>query len=326
LQYLRAAAALLVVFHHVRNPGNGLFDPIGHWKWGQGGVDMFFLISGFIMYSVARQDRPIRFLRRRIIRIVPLYWIATLFLYLQVSLGFPGTLPTIDQLLRSMLFIPQYSTHNPTEVWPFLVPGWTLQYEMFFYAIFAIGLAFRRILPITLCIGGTALVLGQFELGLQGNAIFATYTSPIITEFFQGMLIALVHRRRSFADYWFMLPSGIALLIGVGNLDAPRLLIWGLPSSLILIGCLAIEDAGKMPSFPIFKLLGDASYSIYLSHAFVLQIGLFLWWKVPVRGWTQFLVFTPTAIVGCAIAGILVYRYVEQPILFRLQQRSKPAA
>jgi exopolysaccharide production protein ExoZ len=325
LQYLRAVAALLVVFHHVRNPGNGLFDPIGHWKWGQSGVDMFFLISGFIMYSVAREERPVRFLQRRIIRIVPLYWIATFFLYFQISIGFPGTVPSIDRLVRSLLFIPQYSAQNSAEIWPFLVPGWTLQYEMFFYLIFAIGLAFKRLLPIALCIGGGAIILGQIELGLHGNALFVTYTSPIITEFFQGMLIALVHRRRSFANYWFLLPTGIALLIAVGNLDAPRLLIWGLPSSLILIGCLAIEDAGRMPSFQVFKLLGDASYSIYLSHAFVLQIGLFVWWKVPIRGWTQFLVFTPTAIVGCAIAGILVYRYVEQPILSRLQHRARAA-
>ena len=80
LQYLRAVAALLVVFHHVRNPGNGLFNPISHWNFGQAGVDMFFLISGYIMYAVARQERPVRFLQRRIVRIVPLYWIATLFL------------------------------------------------------------------------------------------------------------------------------------------------------------------------------------------------------------------------------------------------------
>jgi exopolysaccharide production protein ExoZ len=307
----------------VRNPGNGLFDPIGHWNFGQAGVDMFFLISGFIMYSIARQERPVRFLRRRIIRIVPLYWIATFFLYFQVSMGLAGTLPSIDQLLKSLLFIPQYNAQNPTEIWPFLVPGWTLQFEMYFYMIFAIGLAFRRLLPITLGIGGIAVILGQIDLGLKGNALFATYTSPIITEFFQGMLIALIHQRRSLAAYRFMLPIGVLTLVLVGNLDAPRLLIWGLPSTLILIGCLAIEDAGKMPTIPVFKLLGDASYSTYLSHTFVLQIGLLVWWRVPVHGWPQFLIFTPAALVGCALAGVLIYRYVEQPMLVRLQGKTK---
>ena len=323
LQYLRAVAALLVVFHHARNPSNGLFNPISHWNFGQAGVDMFFLISGYIMYAVARTERPMPFIQRRIIRIVPLYWIATFFLYFQVSIGFPGVLPTIDQLLKSLFFIPQYHPQNPTEIWPFLVPGWTLQFEIYFYAIFAIGLAFRRLLPVVLMIGAIAIVIGQIGLGIQGNALFATYTSPIITEFFQGMLVAVIHRRRSLASYWFAQPLGIAALFLVGNMDAPRLLVWGLPSTLILIGCLAIEDAGKMPDLPTFRLLGNASYSIYLSHAFILQIGLLVWWKVPITGWPQFLVFTPVAIVGCAFIGILIYHYIERPMLLRLQRKNK---
>ncbi len=319
LQYLRAAAALLVVFHHVRNPSNGLFNPIAHWQFGQAGVDMFFVISGYLMYAVAREDQPIRFLRRRVIRIVPLYWLATLFLYFQVMIGFPGILPTPDQLLRSLLFIPQYHLQTETEIWPFLVPGWTLQYEMYFYAMFAIGLAFRRPLAITLTVGAVVIMVGQLGVGDSGNAIFVAYTSPIITEFFQGMLIALIHQRRSLAPLWVALPVGIGALLIVGNLDAPRLLVWGLPSALILIGCLALEDAKKMPSIALFKLLGDASYSIYLSHAFVLQIGLLVWWKVPVTGWLQFAIFTPSAVVGCTLIGVLVYRYVEQPMLWRVQ-------
>lgn len=325
LQYLRAFAALLVVFHHVRNPSNGLFNPIAGWNFGQAGVDMFFLISGYIMYSVARTDRPIRFLRRRIIRIVPLYWLATLFLCFQVAIGFPDMLPTPGQLLRSLLFIPQFHPQNTTEIWPFLIPGWTLQYEMFFYALFAIGLAFRRPLAVTLLIGALVISIGHLGAGQNGSAVFAAYTSPIITEFFQGMLIALIHQRRSLAAYWMALPLGIGALFVFGNLDAPRLLIWGLPSTLILVGCLALEDARKMPTLPLFRLLGDASYSIYLSHVFVLQIGLLVWWKVPVSGWTQFLIFTPTAVVGCAFIGILVYRYIERPLLFRFQIRPKRA-
>jgi exopolysaccharide production protein ExoZ len=325
LQYLRATAALLVVFHHVRNPSNGLFNPIADWNFGQAGVDMFFLISGYIMYAVARADRPIRFLRRRVIRIVPLYWIATLFLCVQVAIGFPGILPTLDQLLRSLLFIPQYHPQNPAEIWPFLVPGWTLQYEMYFYVLFAIGLAFRRPLAVTLSIGAIVIIVGQLGAGTKDSAVYTAYTSPIITEFFLGMLIAKVHQGRSLAGYWIALPLGIVALLIVGNVDAPRLLVWGLPCTLILIGCLALEDAKKMPRIPLFNLLGDASYSIYLSHVFVLQIGLLVWWKVPVTGWPQFLIFTPTAIVGCAFIGVLVYRYVEQPMLFRFQLRPQRA-
>lgn len=325
LQYLRAVAALLVLFHHVRNPINGLFNPIEHWNFGEAGVDMFFLISGYVMYAVARNDQPMRFLRRRIIRIVPLYWLATLCLYIQVAAGFPGVLPTPDQLLRSLLFIPQYHQQTEDEIWPFLVAGWTLQYEMYFYAMFAIGLGLRQPLVATLSLGAIAILIGKLGVGESNDAIFVAYTSPIITEFFQGMLIALVHQRRSMASFRAALPIGVVALFLLGNLDAPRLFIWGLPSALILIGCLAIEDAKRMPSFPMLKLLGDASYSIYLSHAFVLQIGLIIWWKVPVTGWSQFMIFTPAAVIGCSIIGVFVYRYIERPMLRRGQLKPQVA-
>ncbi len=326
LQYLRAVAALLVVFHHVRNPGNGLFDPIGHWIFGQAGVDMFFLISGYIMYAVARTQRPIQFLKRRIIRIVPLYWVASFLLYFQLLIGFPGTLPNGEQLLKSLFFLPQYNWQDTREIWPLVVPGWTLQFEMYFYAIFAVGLATRRLVPVSLAIGLLAVGFGWIMPGwIADNAVLVTYTSPIILEFFAGMVIALIHKNHAMKSYWLALPIGMTALIGFGYLDASRLLVWGLPTVLIFVGALAIEDAKKLPRLPLLKLLGDASYSIYLSHAFVLQIGLFAWWRVPVHGWLQFLIFTPTAMIGCAFAGILVYRYIEQPMLLRLQRKAPVA-
>lgn len=326
MQYLRAIAALLVVFHHVRNPANGLFDPVGHWSFGQAGVDMFFLISGYIMFAVAGSQRPVQFLKRRIIRIIPLYWFATFLLYFQLLIGFPGTLPNGEQLLKSLLFIPQYNWQDTREIWPLVVPGWTLQFEMYFYAIFAVGLATRRLVPVSLAIGFLAVGIGLVGPGwVAGNALLVSYTSPIILEFFAGMLIAVIHQNHTLKSYWLALPVGVVALIGFGNLDAYRLLVWGLPTLLIFVGTLAIEDAKKLPRLPLLKLLGDASYSIYLSHAFVLQIGLFVWWRVPVHGWLQFLIFTPTAMIGCAFAGVLVYRYIEQPMLFRLQRKTRAA-
>jgi exopolysaccharide production protein ExoZ len=324
LQYLRAVAALLVVFHHARNPGNGLFDPISHWNFGQAGVDMFFLISGYIMFAVAKADPPIQFLMRRLIRIAPLYWLATILLYAQISIGFPGVLPNTEQLLKSLLFIPQYHWESPKEVWPLVVPGWTLQYEMYFYAIFAIGLTVRRLVPVSLAIGLLAIAIGWAVPGwIVGDAVLVTYTSPIIIEFFAGMLIAIIHQRYTLESFSIALPVGVIALIGIGNLDASRLVIWGLPTLLIFVGTLAVEDAQKLPRVPLLKLLGDASYSIYLAHAFVLQIGLFAWWRVPVRGWPQFLIFTPTALIGCAFVGVLVHRFIEMPILLRLQPKKR---
>ena len=325
VQYLRGVAALLVVFHHVRNPGNGLFDPIAHWQFGQAGVDLFFLISGYIMYSVARDQRAGDFLWRRVVRIVPLYWIATFFLYFQIAIGFPGVLPSAEVLVKSLLFVPHYHYHTAGEIWPFLIPGWTLNYEMFFYLIFAAGLAFRQVLPVVLLVGGGLIAGGQLIPFNVPNALLATYTSPIITEFFQGMLIALVHQRRSLAQWWALLPIGVMMLAVFGNLDAPRLLIWGLPMTLVLIGALAIEDGGALPSWPQLHRLGDASYSIYLTHGFAIQAALLIWWRVPFEGWLQFAIFTPVAVIGCAVAGVLVYHYVERPIQCWLTRSTQPS-
>ena len=278
------------------------------------------------MFAVARKQRPIQFLKRRIIRIVPLYWFASFLLYVQLLMGFPGALPDAEQLLKSLFFLPQYNWQNTREIWPLVVPGWTLQFEMYFYAIFAVGLATRRLVPVSLAIGLLAVGLGWvLPDWMAGNAILVSYTSPIILEFFAGMLIAIIHQKHSMKSYWLALPIGMTALIGFGNLDASRLLVWGLPTLLIFVGTLAIEDAGKLPRLALLKLLGDASYSIYLSHAFVLQIGLFAWWRVPVHGWLQFLIFTPTAMIGCAFAGVLVYRYIERPMLLRLQRKAQAA-
>jgi exopolysaccharide production protein ExoZ len=314
VQYLRAVAALLVVFHHVRNPSNGGFNPIGHWNFGQAGVDMFFIISDYIMLTVAREARPLEFLRRRIVRIVPLYWLATSFLLFEAFVGFSGVLPSVEQLLKSLFFVPQFHPAKPTEIWPFLIPGWTLQFEMYFYAMFAIGLATRRVLSVTLAIGIFAVALGWIA-PVKGNAIHTAYTSPIILEFFAGMLIAHFHRANSLGSCWLALPVGVIALGVLGNLDLPRLIMWGVPTLLIFVGTLALEDADKLPHMPRLTELGDASYSIYLSHIFTIHMGLYLWLQAPIQGWPQFLIFMPSALIGCAFIGVLIYRFVEKPML-----------
>lgn len=136
LQILRGIAALLVVFYHARL----VFD-IPHDSWfyalsgiGYAGVNLFFIISGFIMcYTTDRRTGPLKFMGRRLVRIAPLYWLILLF-----HAGFHSL--TDPQTYLSMLFIP-LSVQSP----PFLgfaawTVGWTLNYEMFFYPVFALSL------------------------------------------------------------------------------------------------------------------------------------------------------------------------------------------
>src|SRR5882672_247790 len=147
VQALRALAALCVVVYHVDFVGRGAF-----------GVDIFFVISGFIICHVTAKDHD-GFLRKRLIRIVPLYWAGTLCLYC-LGLVAPRLLqsePTLSGLVNSLLFIP-YAKEGG-RVYPILFLGWTLNYEMFFYALFACALALnRRLAPITVCAALVVLV------------------------------------------------------------------------------------------------------------------------------------------------------------------------
>lgn len=134
IQLLRAVAAIAVVTQHVPIPifGDGLW-----------GVDLFFVISGFIMcHATARSGR--NFFLKRIIRIVPLYWLGTLFIY-ALALTLPQLLNTTTanpvDLLKSLLFIPFIKGGIPV---PIVFQGWTLNYEMFFYGLFWISLLVSR--------------------------------------------------------------------------------------------------------------------------------------------------------------------------------------
>ena len=144
IQILRAVAALAVVVFHA---GQRVAVPFGV---GQAGVDIFFVISGFVMWIVSDNGKtPIEFIRARILRIVPLYWVATLLMAVGAWLGlFPRMRVAWDDLLASLFFVPYYSLSSTKEIVPVLRQGWTLNYEMFFYVSFALALMLKRSIQI----------------------------------------------------------------------------------------------------------------------------------------------------------------------------------
>ena len=138
IHYLRGLAALLVVFHHSIIQLAPVRDHYAHVEFGQAGVDIFFVISGFVIYLSNAKGRlgSGEFLKRRIIRIVPLYWLATLAVVAVAVVAprfFATTTLTAQDVAQSLLFVPAYSAAFPGQIWPVLVPGWSLNYEMFFY-------------------------------------------------------------------------------------------------------------------------------------------------------------------------------------------------
>lgn len=312
IQVLRAVACLMVLVHHARNPRPWMFDPMVGWNLTTG-VDIFFVISGFIMYAAARTEAPAEFMRRRVIRIAPLYWIATL--TWAAWLAFRD-LPTPDagHLWLSLGMIPHESPMHANTVWPVLVPGWTLTFEMGFYLLFALGLAVRRVVPVT-TVAITALVIAGFLFDPPG-AVLHAFTGPILLAFLAGVWIAWAHTKISFAHAW---PLAIVGALGLAVhatplVDLPK--VWVVASSAALVaGALAFEPALRARRPKALEALGDASYAIYLFHTLVLAMVTWQARKLPLDGWSQFLT---VMVLGCGLstlAGLAAHRWIEKPML-----------
>lgn len=325
IQYLRAIAALLVVLHHARNPEPWLFNPFAGVSIGQAGVDIFFVISGFIMYAAARDETAGQFVYRRVVRVAPLYWLATIvslaFFYRRQLLAFDPMLLT--KLMASLLFVPHYNLLHPTEIWPVLVPGWTLNYEMFFYAVFALALLSRKLVPVVIGLIGLAVAAGLFLR--SPDALWRTYTDPILLDFAFGLLIARFYPAHASRWLVVLLPLGVLLLLLTPLPGLWRALTWGVPAALIVMGALALEAGGSLPRLAGLKSIGDSSYSIYLVHPMVITVVDRVVEKLPVGGLLQFGLLLAAAFSGSVLAGMAIHRWVERPLLRRLQGRRRAA-
>lgn len=326
IQYLRAIAALMVVLHHARNPMPGLFNPLEHYMGFAWGVDIFFVISGFIMYAVAIDERPNDFLIRRLIRIVPLYWGSTVALLLiNEKLGIFSISPELlTHIAKSLAFIPHYSFSHDGHIYPYLVPGWTLSYEMLFYLIFFIGLLLNRVM-LTLFATIVPLVFCGL-LQTDDGSVLQTFTRPILLEFLLGVVIASAYLKgylRTSAGW--LLPIGFVGLMSLPMVKECFPLIWGKIafSSIIVTGAVALSSVTPISS--TWHLLGDASYSIYLTHIFLsLRIARKIFVAIPVDGWLQFLLWVSLSLCISAIVGVIIYILIERPMLRWLRSRLIP--
>ncbi len=323
IQYLRAAAALMVVFFHADGMAREYFNFSGL-TFGAAGVDIFFVISGFIMWITTASDRttPASFAVNRIIRIVPLYWAMTLLLYGGwMMFRDPATLPSLWNLARSLLFIPFVSPRTG-DIQPLLIAGWTLNFEMFFYVVFACGLMLaRRHRALLICTILGALVVSPLFVTPSG-AVALTYTSPLLIEFMIGCLLGIMYERKALprpAVAAFLLMTGCGLLLTSGMLSAAnigviRFVHWGIPAFLIVTGALALEP--KLKEWRLPMLLGDASYSIYLTHGVVLSAvksAALLSGKGAHAMMSSGFIFA-----GCLVSvvtGVAVYYVVEKPLV-----------
>jgi exopolysaccharide production protein ExoZ len=322
IQYLRGIAAMMVVWQHATGQVAAVDS-----QFGANGVDLFFVISGFVMVltTTGREVRPAAFLRRRMLRVVPLYWALTIAM-VWVALVVPGTFSSLvieaHTFFKSLLFIPHFSATFPDQALPLLAPGWTLNFEMYFYLVFALSLMLpeRCRIPALTAYFGASVALG-WMLGPFGSAIGQTYTSPMLLEFVAGALIA-----HAWLSGWLRMSapmSAAAVVIGFLSLLFVDRGIEGIGASLIVVGALNGAWAGWHHG--LLRRLGDASYSIYLTHLFTLAAVRVTLDRIEPEGPSAlvdglFLVLAP---VVSAAVGYVSYMYFEKPLLLRFARSSR---
>lgn len=340
LQTLRflAAAAVLVghVFMEMRNEAIGqLPDWFYQLPWASG-VDLFFVISGFIIYYISPKDRAglktaIDFMIRRIIRIAPIYWFFTLLFILSLMvLGKTASgaelLP--EYIVKSFLFIP-YAPGDYPMVKPLLGQGWTLNYEMYFYVIAAFALLFlRNRVWIILAILGAAIFTGTLLAPETPVGFF--FVNPLLIEFMTGVLLAY------YRDRLPEVPGAAALLLSAVALawlalvpegdpfnGWDRIVQRGVPMALLFFVFLRLRNPPRFMTTGLLPFLGDASYALYLSHTFAVNAMALIWLKL---GLGMPLLYGILTSIVAIIVSVVAYVLLERPMLTWMSARYRDSA
>ncbi|RDK06959.1 acyltransferase family protein [Cupriavidus lacunae] len=337
IQALRGLAAAFVVVYHSGLTLGGADAPVLSWlthnviKRGHVGVDVFFVISGFIIAWVAvlarpRPERPLGFVIRRCCRLAPPYWTMSA---IHVLLLNPVT-PAL--FAASLAFLPTSIDHAPYYGYPALYVGWSLNYELAFYAAFALGLllAGRRALLVVLGLFALfMLVLPWWHFGTlvadpaQGYPFAAPWlamaSNPLVLEFLLGSGLAWAYARwrhlltRTLAVAMLAIGSvafALSLPLVGPDFSLPGR---GLPAALLLAGVVAAEHTGMLRVPRALIWLGELSYALYLTHPTVIEgVKRLMPELTPDQTALQLLRFAIDAGLALALA-LLLHRWVELP-------------
>jgi len=315
IQYLRAGAALAVVAYHAMQWRDEGFDV------GRAGVDVFFVISGVIMWKITagRDVAPLVFLWRRATRVAPLYWIATLLVAATATL-WPGFLPQISGNLRhlalSLAFIPHFDPHGLP--FPTLPPGWSLIYEAVFYGVFALALAGPRAWRGRVATGGlTAVIISGIVLR---DPAYILGANPMLWQFAAGLGLGLAMEKKALPSKawgWALIAAALAVWTVIQSsgvfVELWRPFFWGVPATLLVAGALTVEARGGVAVWPWLKNLGDASYAIYLFHMPAVAV------VAHAVGLRRLWVYLPLSLAAAVAAGLAAHRGLERPLVARLR-------
>lgn len=328
VQYLRGVAACMVLLEHIgHKSAQHSSNVLSGWHAGGAGVDLFFLISGFIMCHtmLEKHQQPnaaVSFLWRRVLRIIPLYWFVTCLALVPYFL-MPSQVNSSGgstDLFSSFFLLPTSGVY-------LVANGWTLSYEFLFYALFTFGLLFSR------GIGSLLVVLMLLALAMLGflqpqNSLWGAFLSnQLLLEFAVGIGLGY------YLSYIQRLPIIIMPLligVGIGALLAVnqgiqsniRVIDFGVPMLLIMIAGLGLEKELRKSPKQLLNLLGDSSYAMYLIHPFILVAGAMVLSKLGLTdamgGW----LFVLVLFAGSIVAGWVLFSCIEIPIAKYIKKRS----
>ena len=341
IQLLRGIASLLVVLMHATGnlkeiAGGNLLG--GFFSFGGAGVDIFFVLSGFIITYTSnifseKKSAFSLFLKRRFVRIFPVYWlVSTVFLAIHIAL--PAFYRTHYDLTVSNLF----NTY-------FLLPGhqmiggvsWSLSYELFFYILFSMAFLIKQKTVIVLFLISYLSIIIIFSLSTHNlewsNKWVSFFLSPMITEFFMGILAALVIPKlpKSFALPSLIIGSCTFIAFGIyfdiwakpifGYFD--RVVLFGIPSFFIITGMVKYELSRPVNLHSIFILMGQASYSLYLLHLPILAAGIKIITMLFKNNMPIIYLGVTLLVFGICFISIYFFRFVEKPLIDQLNKRLK---
>lgn len=333
LNALRAVAALAVVYSHITSEAGLDLSP----NIGSRGVDIFFVISGFIIAYIGSKN-PRNFFVRRLIRIVPFYWAATLVVF-AIVLTFPqllrSTQPDFVQLIYSLLFIPRETSY--AGLYPTLVLGWSLNYEMYFYVWFAISMLLSRRFAPLVCCAAISIVALLIDLSRTEHSSINFYARPIVFEFIFGIiayyLCTWLERRHKDTGLkvlgkpllLFILSAALLSIFAIEHAEfgLPRYIGAGIPAFIIISSAILLERLhGLAFNSRLILLLGEASYILYLIHPYIVYgvLRLVFGQAVPTNPILIVLIVASLMSVSGAVA-IAAHLIFEKPMIEFLRRR-----
>lgn len=345
LQSCRAIAALLVVFFHLGGAISaekyfGISEFSVLFSFGSSGVEFFFVLSGFIILSAHRKDisQPrniIGYIKKRLIRIVPSYWIIFLAVYFAAIMS-PALRDTVPHdlftIIKSLALFPQDNIYQNGSAAPVLVVAWTLQYEMAFYLLFSLAII-NRWLGITISTAIICFFIYNYpSKDLPFPMSFITQDYILLFVFGMATSILCASKKTLSCNYFYYLTIGFILfsvisfdiIANLNLFEGQRTLIYGISSAFIIFGLVKAEDRGVIIlKWEWLQTIGNSSYALYLIHfpliSLMCKIAISL--HMNTMGVTGAIISYTAIATTCIISSVIFHKYIEKPIAIAFKNK-----